>query len=238
LIHILLCDDDPVFAQQLHAQVQTAFAAFSTDVSIRHCANAGCILHALQTGHADLIFLDLAVGPSDGYAIAGQIRSLHLPTEIVFVTNHPERMPEAFPFRPIGFLPKPPSDVDIAATVDRFIHFYWQEDPVYTLTSREQEVRIPLRSILYFESSAHHVLIHHSGAPEPAKQLRRLDEIEAEMTNASFVRIHKSFLVHMNAISTINRTNMRVVLHNGKDLPISRSRYAGVIERFTHYRFD
>lgn len=236
LIYITLCDDDLLFAQTLQSQVRRSFEAHETDIAIDHCETASCLLHTLDTRPADLVFLDLSIGDDDGYALAEEIRRRHLNTEIVFVTNHPERMQDAFPFRPIGFLPKPPSDADIAATVDRFIHFYWQEGASYTVSSRDQDMRIPLRDILYFESSAHRVMIHRHSEEEPIHQIRRLDEIETELESTSFVRIHKSFLVHMDAISTVDRAHMRVVLTNGKDLPISRSRYAQVMDQFIHYR--
>jgi len=236
VIHILLCDDDVLFSETLHAQVLRAFDALDTPCEIRHCDNAGCLLRALEEGKADLVFLDLAIGEDDGYAVAEQIRRSHLRTEIVFVTNHPERMPEAFPFRPIGFLPKPTADEQIIGAVERFIHFYWREGAVFVAQNREQDVRIAHRDILYFESSGHRVLIHRAGNGEPVHLVRRLDEIERELEDTSFVRIHKSFLVHMDAVTTIDRTHMRAVLTCGRDLPISRSRYAQVMERFIHYR--
>lgn len=236
MIRILFCDDDAIFAEALLRRVSHFFSARNIEISTDSCRCGKCLIDRLLEAPADLLFLDLTFADADGYALAEEIRRRRLPVEIVFVTSYPERMQDAFPFKPIGFLPKPPSDEEIEATVDRFLLFYWQTDAHYSVSSRDHGLRIPQRDILYFESSAHRIAIHRASDPEPVYQTRRLDDIAEELQNAPFLRIHKSFLVHLDAIASVDRTNMRVILINGKDLPISRSRYAQVIDQFIHYR--
>ena len=236
MIRILFCDDDLIFSDGFIKSVSQRFADRKIETCVQKCHSGEDLLKMIDECAPDLLFLDLSLADADGYALAEEIRRRRMTTEIVFVTGHPERMRDAFPFRPIGFLSKPPSDEDIDETVDRFLFFYWQADAHYAVSSRDAGMRIPLKDVLYFESAAHRVAVHRISGAEPIWHTRRLDDIDEELKAAPFLRIHKSFLVHLDAIASVDRANMRVVLVNGQELPISRSRYAQVIDRFIHYR--
>ena len=236
MVRVLFCDDDKIFADELLSRVCARFAEREIEVCAERCHTGECLLEKIETSQPDLLYLDLSLSDADGYALAEEIRRRRMSMEIVFVTSHPERMQDAFPFRPIGFISKPVSDEDIDATVDRFLFFYWQTGAYYSVSSRDSGLRIPHRDIMYFESAAHRVTIHRASGAEPVVHTRRLDDIADELNGAPFLRIHKSFLVHLEAIASVDRANMRVVLTDGTDLPISRSRYAQVIDQFIHYR--
>lgn len=145
-------------------------------------------------------------------------------------------MPDTFPYRPICFLSNPNSYEDIQATLDRFLFFYYQEDACHTASARDPDLRIPLSDILYFESSAHRVIIHRDGNQEPVYPIRLLDEIDLELHEYGFVRTHQSFPVRWEAIARVDRKNMRAVLTDGRNLPIRRSCYAAVMEQFIRHR--
>lgn len=236
VVSVFICDDDGLLAEQLAAQVEACFQARGIAPSVRIC-NSGAELRALLPEcKPDLIFLDLSLKDEDGYRLAEEIRAQRLRAEIVFVTSHPERMPAAFSYRPIGFIAKPADAKDIDAAVNRFLLFYWNMETSYCICTREQSVQVPLRDILYFESSGHRVFIHLENRPEPLSQTRRLDEIAAELEDRAFLRIHKSFLVRADTISHIDRSNLRAMLKNGTGLPISRRYYSQVLEQFIHYQ--
>lgn len=236
MVCVLICDDDAPLAEALRLRVESCFASRDIAACIRIC-NSGAELQGLLASQSpDLLLLDLSLKDTDGYRLAGEIRARHLRTEIVFVTNHPERMPDAFPYRPIGFISKPVSEKDIDDVVNRFLLFYWIADAHYCVCTREHCQKIPLRDVLYFESSAHKVLIHLESQSEPLVQNRRLDEIAQELTDHPFIRIHKSFLVRIDAVSHIDRSELRLILKSGVNLPISRRYYAQALERFIHYQ--
>lgn len=236
MVCVLICDDDAPLAEALRLRVESCFVSRDIAASIRICNSGAQLQSLLSERPPDLIFLDLSLKDADGYRLAGEIRARHLKSEIVFVTNHPERMPDAFPYRPIGFISKPVSEKDIDDVINRFLLFYWIADAHYCIRTREHSQQIPLRDILYFESSAHKVLIHLESRSEPLSQTRRLDEIDQELQDHPFIRIHKSFLVRADAISQIDRSGLRIILKRGFSLPISRRYYAQALERFIHYQ--
>lgn len=235
-MRILLWTKDNSLAEALRAQLGRVFSGPGLSFELCLHRNERCALRTLQAGQTDLAFLDLHTSANEVFSAAAQIRRQHLLTELVFLSDETERMAEAFPYRPIGFLPRRPSDAQIDSTLAHFMQFYRREDGVYSLERRAQRQRIPHREILYFSSSGHRVTIHLAGDQPPLSQTKRLSEIELTLKDAPFVRIHQSFLVRIDAIASIDRTRMRVVLHSGEELPISRSRYAFVAEQFRRSR--
>ena len=236
MVSVLICDDDAPLAEDLRLRAEACFASRSIAARICVCGSGAELQGQLNEAPPDLIFLDLSLKDADGYRIAGEIRARRLKSEIIFVTSHPERMPEAFSYRPIGFISKPVSAQDVDDAINRFLLFYWSADACYCLRSREYSLQVPLRDILYFESSGHKLLVHLESRAEPLTQNRRLDEIALELQDHPFIRIHKSFLVRVDAIAHIDRTNLRILLKSGASLPISRRYYAQALEQFIHYQ--
>ena len=62
----------------------------------------------------------------------------------------------------------------------------------------------------------------------------KLDEVEKELEDKAFLRIHQSYLVNMKHIVGINR--YEVLLNNGIRLKISKDRYKSVKEKFVSYK--
>ena len=55
-----------------------------------------------------------------------------------------------------------------------------------------------------------------------------LSDLEAQLNSSTFVRIHRSYLLHLKALKSIerqNKDNIIVNLKNGEKLPVSRAGY-------------
>ena len=61
-----------------------------------------------------------------------------------------------------------------------------------------------------------------------------LDKVEKMMQEQAFVRIHKSFLVNMKYVKNVK--NARVILKNGKELPVPRPKFRIVKDAYIKYR--
>lgn len=61
----------------------------------------------------------------------------------------------------------------------------------------------------------------------------KLDDIEKELSDDTFLRLHQSFLVNMKYIDKINR--YEALLSNGVTLKIPKNRYKYVEERYVAY---
>lgn len=61
-----------------------------------------------------------------------------------------------------------------------------------------------------------------------------LNELEKEMIDFSFLRIHQSFLVNLKHIKSI--TGYKVLLSNSQELIIPKARYKDVKSSFVAYK--
>lgn len=236
MIHIWLCDDEPLYLSSLHDMLTGIFQKREIGHCIHQFDSAGALYDAMRTQIPDLIFLDLILGNDDGYHVAEMLRHKAFDTEIVFITNYPEKMSQAFSFKPIGFIQKPIDHNTLSAVIDRFLFFYHQKCGFYTITTKRLDLRILFSDILYFESVSHQIHLHIASSDDPIVFSEKLDTIANHVNVLQFQRCHKSFLVNVSAISAINRHEMTLTLSSGHSLPISRRYYAALLDRFMQFK--
>ena len=233
MIHVWLCDDETIFLEQAAAYVRDIFAAKQIDVSLRTFCSAESLLAALNNASPDLLLLDLILNEHNGYDIAETVCQRALSTELVFITNYPDSMNQAFAYRPIGFLQKPITPVTLLPILDRFLFFFGQKNKTLTITTRSQVIHVLLKDILYIESSSHKLHLYAASQAEPIVFTGKLDDIESFLAHSHFVRCHKSFLVNTLKITAIDKSRMLLSLPDGQTLPVSRRCHAAVANKFS-----
>ncbi len=88
----------------------------------------------------------------------------------------------------------------------------------FTIRSNRQTSKISFEELLYIESLADYIKIHHSsGTPITSKE--KISHIEMELPD-HFLRIHRSFIVNTTKISSFSR---EYVVIGEKELPIGRT---------------
>lgn len=89
-------------------------------------------------------------------------------------------------------------------------------------------IQIDLDKILYIEGLKDYVKIYIENEPHPVLSLMSLKSLEEQLPEQKFVRVHRSFIVHMDKIKVIERN--RIVF--GKTyIPISDSYKEQLIEQ-------
>lgn len=104
-------------------------------------------------------------------------------------------------------------------------HFY--------LHTKNKSMRIPFQEILYFESRLHQVVIHTVQQNSLCAFPATLDDVAKTLPPERFVRCHQSFLVHIDSIFQLDRTNRSLILDNGESLGISKKYYKDIGNIFT-----
>ena len=103
-----------------------------------------------------------------------------------------------------------------------------QTTDFYTIQTPSLAKKIPLDEILYFESKLRLIKVHTKN--EEISFYGKLDEIEKELDQKDFLRIHQSFLVNATKIKSL--TKEETVLNSGAILPVSKSRANAVREAY------
>lgn len=107
---------------------------------------------------------------------------------------------------------------------------------IFSYETRKTKHIIPIRDILYFQSNLKYVEIHtRSGAD--CKIYAKLSEIESvlakENISDAFLRIHKSYIVNLPYIESLDKVNHMLCLAGGESLPVSDSCYGNVARRLS-----
>lgn len=143
-------------------------------------------------------------------------------------------MPEAFDYRPIGFLEKPVTIEKIRALINRFCFYHWHDGKYFVVRSKNNALRVAHRQIAYFASENHRInLVLTNG--ETLRFKGKLDDIERELAQYPYVRCHKSFLVRLDEIEQMDRSKQVFILKNGMRTPISKAYYQEAARRFLLY---
>ena len=80
---------------------------------------------------------------------------------------------------------------------------------------------ISIDKILYCEASGNYCLIHTRAGERPVLVSKTLKCIETYLPGAEFARCHQSYVVRLDEVAHVDE---RVLLENGKSLPMSRRR--------------
>jgi DNA-binding LytR/AlgR family response regulator len=173
----------------------------------------------------DLIFLDIQMPDLTGTQFA---RTLTNGPKIVFTTAYEKYALEGFRLDAVDYLLKPfgYEEFIVAAQKTKKIIELEEKETIHIeanseflfLKSDYKIRRINFNDILYIEGLKDYVKVFIWNEPQPILSISTLKAIEAKLPDTKFMRVHRSFIVNLNRITTIDR--FRIVF--GKEyIPIS-----------------
>ncbi|MBN8855172.1 MAG: DNA-binding response regulator [Sphingobacteriales bacterium] len=191
---------------------------------VGRCRNAMEAMEVLHKEPVDLIFLDIQMPGLNGLQF---ISSLPSPPMVIFITAYKEHALEGFNLNAVDYLLKPVAferflkacnkaqelyDLRVGATGALPDYFF-----VYVEYNLE---KISIPSILYIEGMKDYVKVFMEGATRPLITKMSMKAMEEKLAGHRLARIHRSYIVHLDKITSIRRDLLVV----GKaELPVSDS---------------
>ena len=209
----LIVDDEP-----LAQQVMEEFAGRVPFLEVAgKCSSATEAIEILRTKTIDLILLDIHMPRLSGLDF---ISSLNNPPQFILVTAYSEYALQGFNVNATDYLMKP-------VPFERFLKAVTKAYELYTLRNRTgqdknntadrfmlvksgyQTVKILFDSILYIEGLKDYVKIYTEGK-KPVLSLLTMKGLAETLPANKFLRIHKSYIVAIDRISTISRNRVMI----------------------------
>ena len=208
---------------------------------MKHCYDALEAFEYLNTNTVDLIFLDLNMPKLKGFEF---LKILPSPPKVIVTTAYKEHALEGFELNVSDYLLKPFSKERFDKALDKVFQKIGSgksSDNVNQLKSHILEGKvldkivvksnnnihvIPLDEVLFIESEDDYVMIHTTKGKHLKHQTMKF--YEENLDASKFIRIHRSYIVKISEINKIEKygkDTYQVVLKNGTDLKVSRSRY-------------
>jgi len=175
----------------------------------------------------DIVFLDVDMPELSGMDVADIISSF---TSVIFTTAYPNYALQAFEKNGSDFLLKPISFDRFTKSVTK-VQTLISNKNSNSIQSSEDEyffinpgvkgkmIQLNYADILYVEGLKNYIVIYTTGG----KHITYLSmkEVEKGLPQSKFIRIHKSYVVNINKIKSIDGNN--VILTQNSELPIGTS---------------
>jgi len=180
----------------------------------------------------NVVFLDLDLSGRDGFDLVGRFSSSS-PTQIIVVSAYPQRAIEAFEHAVVDFVRKPVSASRLAQALGRLRRDPFAEDAAVLVVRRPGSVElVPLEQVLCVSGADDYVELYLRDGRRVLHD-PTLDELEGQLT-AGFVRVHRSHLINVRHVVRLldgDAEQRTVELTGGLTVPVSRRRFAAVVER-------
>ena len=222
-MRVILCDDDPVFMEELYCELERIFCKLHIRASVLRFSGYGEI-GGQMLSDCDMAFLDIDYENEErtGIDIARALRRVNGDALVFFVTNFIEYAPAGYEVQAFRYILKR----DMEEVLERYIMQAMEqlaEDREYLrLRDREEVAELPLDEITYLEVLDHEVSIH--GKTGVHSVHTTLSSLEQQLEKRGFLRIHKSYLVNMRVIRKFR--SRECLLTDGTVLAVSEKNYA------------
>ena len=232
MIPIFICEDDDVQRNQLEAVIKKNIIIEDYDMEVTiSTENPDDIIHYLngKSNSDGIYFLDIELGHSiNGIQLGSFIRSNDLDAKIIFITTHSELSLLTFTYKieALDYIIKDQPEMIRQKIHDclKTANNYYIADSTIKNTSIklniDKKIRIfPLKSVLFFETTSipHKLCLHLNNST--IEFYANLNDIE-KLSNL-FVRVHKSFLVNIDNIETIDKKDKSILMVNGEKCLLS-----------------
>lgn len=224
-LRALVVDDEPLARRNL-----TILLRRDPDVgAIDECGSGSEAIAAIRECRPDVVFLDVQMPECGGFDVLELLGS-ELPPAVIFVTAYDEYALRAFEAGALDYLLKPFVDARFARALDRakdkIAHYTpLQSRPVERLVikGRGQVLFLSVADIDWVEAAGYYACLHVDG--ETHVMRRTLSELERDLGQEKFMRIHRSVIVNLERIHGLELQSggeYEVVLKSRVRLQLSR----------------
>lgn len=189
----------------------------------------------------DIIFLDINMSDLDGIETAKQIRQYSSQISIVFVTAFFSYALERYKVNAVRYLLKDGDSLkdSLAECLDTiFIKTNFNKIR-QSFEFLEGVQTVELDDIIYIESYLHKLTFHfYKSLNKERSMYEKLDNIDNRICKYGFCRIHKSFLVNLKYVESIERyvATLTEGVSEVKTLNVSQSKFSAAKEEYVLYQ--
>ena len=207
-VRIAICDDS---AEDI-VSLKEALYAYDRSFDIISYTDGEMLIEDLldPKNSIDIIFLDIYMPGTDGIKIAQRIRSERKDIIIIFISLSKEHYPQAYEVYAFNYILKPFDRKRLYDILDRAIDELRKEIiKIIHFTYKSTVYSVDYREILCIESRDKLILFHmvHGGT---LQCYSKLDDIEKQLPEQSFIRCHQSFIVNSSYITEMGHNHFRL----------------------------
>ncbi|NVK52109.1 MAG: response regulator transcription factor [Flavobacteriaceae bacterium] len=218
MLTCILIDDEPLALNLLEDYVNTTpFLKL-----IATCNSAIAAMEVLEKEAVDLIFTDIQMPNLSGMEFSKLIKDNK--AKIIFTTAFEEFAVESYKVNTIDYLVKPISYPEFLTAANKAKQQILQGvnqvgiDDYIFVKSDYKLIKIDLKDLIYVEGLKDYLKFYTVTSEKPILTLKSMKSLEEELPKNQFMRVHRSFIVNLKKITTIERNR---IVFGDKYIPVS-----------------
>lgn len=222
MINIAICDDDLDVRIYIKSVIVRSFTKEKYEFNY-HLFSSGEELIKSQFVF-DIIFLDIEMNGIDGIETAKQLREKSRRTKIIYVTGHSKYALDVYAVHPFNYIIKPISERKIIDTVNECVEYLSEAEvnsEVWEFKGINGPVLLKSENVIAFEYTGNRRITVYTQDENYLIKGGISDLFELIDTD-SFTSPHKSFIINMVHIDSVNSFVVRMV--NGLSVPIAQKK--------------
>ncbi|WP_430817495.1 LytR/AlgR family response regulator transcription factor [Carboxylicivirga sp. RSCT41] len=235
MIRCITIDDEPLALKQMAAYIEkTPFLDLRGQFE-----SALSAMSFMADNTVDLLFVDINMPDLNGMDF---VKTLNNGPKVIFTTAYSEYALEGFKVNAVDYLLKPIAYTDFLKAAGKAKDLYFS-DPVSAesvghgdnflfIKSEYKVIRINYADIRYIEGMREYVRIFLDNEA-PVMALMSIKKLVEHLPPDTFMRVHRSFIVHLNKITTIERSR---IVFDKTYIPIS-DQYKETFQEFVDKKF-
>jgi len=222
-LRYILVDDDDFDRLSLEAEA----SKFPFLKKVAACCHALEAAELIARHQPDIVFLDIEMPDISGIELA---RMLGKDSRVmpIFITSHPEFAIEAYDIEAFDYLLKPLSAERFARCMHRLEEFYRlqrdaatfakeQESGCIVIKQGHEKMKVRVNDIVYLEAMKDYTRLVLTDGQYLV--LTTLSAIQEKLPAEKFVRIHRSYIVNQEKVSSVKGNKVQVLK---AELPVSK----------------
>ncbi len=228
MLKIAVCEDEQVIRESIAEKINIRYP----NSQIVQYEKGTQLLQ--EADEIDIVFLDIHLEDLNGLEVARKIREKDRDITIIFITAYDEYVYDAFDVRAFQYLVKPIDSMKfhkvLQSAVENIHVKSRKEEPFTMIKKGHSTFKIYHHQIYYAEVFGRKIKLHTGDGIQEFNG--KLADLEEGM-GSDFYRIHRSYLVNLNHISSYDAT--KVILDQGQQLVIAQKKYADFVRAYLQF---
>ena len=225
---VAVCDDEDYFLNDLKNAVYLYSNARHLEIAIDGYSSGEELL-ASKTGY-DIVFLDYKMSGINGLETARALRRKNPDCTIIFLTNYPSFIYEAFEVRTFRFFDKPLDKDKLFRALDSYYEGVGTNYPLLIKVDRDT-VTIRTNDIVFLESNGKKCSINL--LKNSLSCAKTMAAVARGLPQKTFFKVSKTSIVNFNYVC--DHDNRIIHLRNGSSVLISRKYLTPFKNAFRQY---
>ena len=224
MFRLAVCDDDSRSLEHMISLIEEyrLISPFQFEYSVFH--NGMELASVLEHGkHFDIYCLDIVMPGFDGIELGKEIRNYNKSAPIIYFTSSPEFALDSYSVKAANYILKPITKEKFFSVLNEVLEeIEHTEEASITLKDNQGIHKILLSSLVYAEAMGRKVLYHLNSGRTLECSIRFSETCSTLLEYPYFMKPHRSYIVNMNYINTIENTEITLQLSNS--IPIAQGK--------------